>query len=99
MRREAMAPLRPEAHAAQHAASQARTSSTVAAVTLLWCVLMRMLYVRAFRRRAVEAAVREVFEPETGRMRLVRGDGEIIERIVSRQEQEDIRRHASRWVG
>eukprot|EP00192_Tetraselmis_astigmatica_P020321 CAMPEP_0117662200 /NCGR_PEP_ID=MMETSP0804-20121206/7930_1 /TAXON_ID=1074897 /ORGANISM="Tetraselmis astigmatica, Strain CCMP880" /LENGTH=190 /DNA_ID=CAMNT_0005469091 /DNA_START=747 /DNA_END=1316 /DNA_ORIENTATION=+ len=39
--------------------------------------------------------VREVYEPETGRVRLVKGDGEIVEQIVSRDEQQRIRNTAS----
>lgn len=39
----------------------------------------------------------QVFDEDTGRWRLVRGTGEIIERIVSRQEQQAIQQHASRW--
>lgn len=39
----------------------------------------------------------QVFDEDTGRWRLVRGTGEIIERIVSRQEQQEIQQHASRW--
>lgn len=39
----------------------------------------------------------QVFDEDTGRWRLVKGTGEIIERIVSRQEQQEIQQHASRW--
>ena len=39
----------------------------------------------------------QVFDEDTGRWRLVRGTGEIIERIVSRREQQEIQQHASRW--
>ncbi|XP_075264723.1 ADP-ribosylation factor-like protein 6-interacting protein 4 [Convolutriloba macropyga] len=39
--------------------------------------------------------VREVYEPETGRVRLVKGDGEVVEKIVSREEQERIRKTAT----
>eukprot|EP00300_Choanocystis_sp_HF-7_P032092 c42109_g1_i1.p1 GENE.c42109_g1_i1~~c42109_g1_i1.p1 ORF type:complete len:166 (+),score=34.25 c42109_g1_i1:49-546(+) len=41
---------------------------------------------------------RQVFDEDTGRVRLVRGTGEIVERIVSREEQERIRKSASMWV-
>eukprot|EP00037_Helgoeca_nana_P005458 m.51651 g.51651 ORF g.51651 m.51651 type:complete len:213 (-) comp16459_c1_seq1:5338-5976(-) len=34
--------------------------------------------------------VRKVYDPDTGRQRLVRGDGEIIEEIVSRDRQREI---------
>ena len=44
------------------------------------------------------ANVREEFDASTGRMRLVRGTGEIIERIVSKTEQTAIRDRATRWV-
>ncbi len=33
---------------------------------------------------AEQARVREEYDPDTGRMRLVRGSGEIIERVVSK---------------
>ncbi|CAB1120595.1 unnamed protein product [Ectocarpus sp. CCAP 1310/34] len=46
---------------------------------------------------AQKRTVRQVFDEDTGRWRLVKGTGEIIERIVSRQEQQEIQRHASRW--
>eukprot|EP00873_Tetraselmis_striata_P002162 jgi/Tetstr1/422426/TSEL_013264.t1 len=39
--------------------------------------------------------VRKVYEPETGRVRLVKGSGEIVEQIVSREEQEAIRKRAT----
>ncbi|CAN0536636.1 unnamed protein product, partial [Ectocarpus sp. 12 AP-2014] len=45
---------------------------------------------------AQQRTVRQVFDEDTGRWRLVKGTGEIIERIVSRQEQQEIQRHASR---
>ncbi|CAN0174266.1 unnamed protein product, partial [Discosporangium mesarthrocarpum] len=38
----------------------------------------------------------QVFDEDTGRWRLIRGTGEIIERIVSRQEQQEIQAHATR---
>ena len=44
------------------------------------------------------ANVREEFDASTGRTRLVRGNGEIIERIVSKTEQTAIRDRATRWV-
>ena len=46
--------------------------------------------------QARQSIVREVYDPETGRTRLVRGDGEIIERIVSRDEHAAINRQATR---
>ena len=48
---------------------------------------------------AKQSIVREVHDPETGRTRLVRGDGEIIERIVSRVEHAAINRQATRGDG
>ena len=49
--------------------------------------------------QAKQSIVREVYDPETGRTRLVRGDGEIIERIVSRDEHAAINRQATRGDG
>ncbi|KAH3743043.1 hypothetical protein Pelo_15560 [Pelomyxa schiedti] len=45
--------------------------------------------------------VRVVYDPLTGRNRTVRGDGEIIETIVSREEQLALRKMASSkpWIG
>jgi hypothetical protein len=43
--------------------------------------------------------VREVYDEESGRYRLVRGDGEIIERIVSRGAHEQINQNATRGDG
>jgi sRNA-binding protein len=43
--------------------------------------------------------IREVFCQQTGRVRLVRGEGEIIEKAVSKQEQTRIQRLATRWDG
>ncbi|CAM9249658.1 unnamed protein product, partial [Hapterophycus canaliculatus] len=45
---------------------------------------------------AQQRTLREVFDEDTGRWRLVKGTGEIMERIVSRQEQQEIQQHASR---
>lgn len=39
----------------------------------------------------------QVFDEDTGRWRLIKGTGEIIERIVSRRKQQEIQQHASRW--
>jgi len=41
--------------------------------------------------------ISEVFDPDTGRTRLVKGSGEIIEKIVSRDQQNAIRKMASHW--
>ena len=43
--------------------------------------------------------VRQVFDPATGRVRLVRGAGEIIEQIVSKAEQKRLRQLATTWDG
>lgn len=47
----------------------------------------------------LRSRVREVRDPETGRIRLVRGTGEIIERIVPRGEHERINREATAGDG
>jgi len=47
----------------------------------------------------LRSRVREVRDPETGRIRLVRGTGEIIERIVPRSEHERINREATAGDG
>ena len=44
-----------------------------------------------------KSRVRRVFDPHTGRTRLVRGSGEIIESIVSKKEHDRINRIATRW--
>jgi len=46
-----------------------------------------------------QSIVRKVLDPETGRMRLVRGDGEIIEEIVSRDRQREINKMATQADG
>jgi len=47
--------------------------------------------------------LREEWDPERGTLRLVRGDGEIVERCVSKKQQEALRKTAtqnsSQWVG
>eukprot|EP00978_Attheya_sp_CCMP212_P034323 scaffold143160_cov61-Attheya_sp.AAC.1 len=48
---------------------------------------------------AQQAVVREVYDAESGRFRLVRGSGEIIERIVSRDAHAQINRVATRTDG
>lgn len=49
--------------------------------------------------QALQSQVREVYDPESGRMRLVRGTGEIIERIVSRADHHTINRQATTGDG
>jgi len=48
---------------------------------------------------AQQAVIREVYDEETGRTRLVRGTGEIIERIVSRSDHERLNQQATRGDG
>ena len=46
-----------------------------------------------------QSTVREIFDPESGRHRLIRGTGEIIERIVSRSVHERINKIATAQDG
>lgn len=46
-----------------------------------------------------QSVVRRVFDPDTGRNRLVRGEGEIIEEVVSRQRHQEINRQATQGDG
>lgn len=46
-----------------------------------------------------QSVVRKVYDEETGRHRLIKGDGEIIEEIVSRDRHKDINRQATRGDG
>jgi hypothetical protein len=46
-----------------------------------------------------QAQVKEVYDEESGRYRLVRGSGEIIERIVSRSSHDSINQAATRGDG
>ena len=48
---------------------------------------------------AQESVIREVVDPITGRTRLVKGSGEILERIVSRQQHTQINRQATKGDG
>jgi len=43
----------------------------------------------------LQSKVREVVDPQTGRTRLVRGTGEIIEHIVSRDEHSRLNKSAT----
>lgn len=43
--------------------------------------------------------IRHVFDPETGRNRLVRGNGEILEEIVSKKRHEEINKQATSGDG
>jgi hypothetical protein len=46
-----------------------------------------------------QAKVRQVYDPESGRYRLIRGSGEIIESIVSRSDHQRINQQATRADG
>lgn len=48
---------------------------------------------------ARQSVIRRVVCPETGRTRLVRGEGEIIEEIVSREKHKDINKQATKGDG
>ena len=48
---------------------------------------------------AEQSVIREVYDEESGRYRLVRGSGEIIERIVSQGEHSRINQTATRGDG
>lgn len=48
---------------------------------------------------ARQSVIRRVLDPETGRTRLVRGEGEIIEEIVSRERHIDINKQATSGDG
>lgn len=46
-----------------------------------------------------QSVVRRVLDPETGRTRLVKGDGEILEEIVSRERHQEINKQATQGDG
>ncbi|KAK7870697.1 hypothetical protein R5R35_009861 [Gryllus longicercus] len=46
-----------------------------------------------------QSVVRRVFDEETGRHRLIKGDGEVIEEIVSRERHREINKQATRGDG
>lgn len=48
---------------------------------------------------ARQSVIRRVLDPETGRTRLVRGEGEIIEEIVSRDRHKEINKQATSGDG
>lgn len=48
---------------------------------------------------ARQSIIRRVFDPETGRNRLIKGDGEILEECVSRDRHMQINRQATRGDG
>ncbi|CAH1757178.1 18825_t:CDS:2 [Entrophospora sp. SA101] len=45
---------------------------------------------------AEQSIIREVVDPIDGRVRLIRGSGEVVERIVSRKEHKRINKQATR---
>ncbi|XP_023699093.1 ADP-ribosylation factor-like protein 6-interacting protein 4 isoform X2 [Paramormyrops kingsleyae] len=48
---------------------------------------------------AQQSVIRRVVDPETGRTRLVRGEGEILEEIVSRDKHKEINKQATKGDG
>ncbi|XP_060075619.1 ADP-ribosylation factor-like protein 6-interacting protein 4 isoform X2 [Ylistrum balloti] len=46
-----------------------------------------------------QSVVRRVYDPETGRNRLIKGDGEVIEEIVSRERHKEINQQSTRGDG
>jgi hypothetical protein len=61
--------------------------------------LQRMVPMSREQYEAQQSQVREVYDPESGRYRLVRGTGEIIERIVSRADHAAINQRATQGDG
>lgn len=59
------------------------------------CTKRSMVPMRREEYEAEQSNVREVYDPESGRLRLVRGSGEIIERIVSRDQHDRINKVAT----
>lgn len=62
-------------------------------------VSRRMVPMTREEYEAEQSQIREVYDPESGRTRLVRGRGEIIERIVSREMHQSINQQATRGDG
>jgi len=46
-----------------------------------------------------QSVVRREFDEDTGRVRLIKGDGEVLEECVSRERQQEINRAATRADG
>ncbi|XP_066591298.1 ADP-ribosylation factor-like protein 6-interacting protein 4 isoform X1 [Prorops nasuta] len=46
-----------------------------------------------------QSIIRKVYDEETGRFRLIKGDGEVIEEIVSRERHKEINKQATRGDG
>jgi hypothetical protein len=61
--------------------------------------LQRMVPLSREQYEAQQSQIREVYDPESGRYRLVRGTGEIIERIVSRADHAAINKQATQGDG
>jgi hypothetical protein len=61
--------------------------------------LQRMVPMSREQYEAQQSQIREVYDPESGRYRLVRGTGEIIERMVSRADHAAINKQATQGDG
>ncbi|XP_034954988.2 ADP-ribosylation factor-like protein 6-interacting protein 4 [Zootoca vivipara] len=48
---------------------------------------------------ARQSVIRRVVDPETGRTRLIKGDGEVLEEIVTKERHKEINKHATRGDG
>ncbi|NWX92332.1 AR6P4 protein, partial [Nothoprocta ornata] len=48
---------------------------------------------------ARQSVIRRVVDPETGRTRLIKGDGEVLEEIVSKERHKEINKQATRGDG
>ncbi|KAG8456055.1 hypothetical protein GDO86_002017 [Hymenochirus boettgeri] len=48
---------------------------------------------------ARQSVIRRVIDPETGRMRLIKGDGEVLEEIVSKERHQEINKQATKNDG
>jgi len=62
-------------------------------------IAKRMIPMSREQYEAQQSIVREVYDEETGRYRLIRGSGEVIERIVSRQHHNQINKIATKSDG
>lgn len=48
---------------------------------------------------ARQSVIRKVVDPETGRIRLIKGDGEVLEEIVTKEKHREINKQATRGDG
>lgn len=48
---------------------------------------------------ARQSIIRKVVDPETGRTRLIKGDGEVLEEIVTKERHREINKQATRGDG